>query len=341
MRFIVLLIILHISLFSITVEQVWHDYKDRFIEDSGRIRDPHNHNITHTEAIGYTLYFAYKMNDNKTFRKVFDWGRDNIKLNRYELPGWKWGENSKKNCWCMLDMTSATDANLWIAYSLLLMYEKTGDDEYHTLADEIISAIKKHQIVYAKNNMPYLLPYEKELIADDEWKLNPSYLIFEIFEYFYKYDRDEVWKKLLDSSKMVIKRARFSALSLNPDWVIYEPYSNKFKLDPKYQNFGFDAIRVPLYILRSHFSVKEKKELLLPYKYYINMMKTQPLGSVKLKDGEISIYDLSFGHLAIYKYLARFYGYDSSLFNKKLQYRIRQYNEDYYSYSLYLLTVLR
>jgi len=340
MKIFVLFFIATFSLYSMNINEVWEDYKYKFIEESGRIKDPHNSNVTHTEGIGYTLYFAYKMNDKQTFKKVYNWAKTNIKLNKHNLPGWRWGKNQQKGCWCMLDMNSATDANLWIAYSLLLMYERTNNIEYKDEADAIIEAIKENQIVY-RRGVPFLLPYEKQIMEDEEWRLNPSYFIFEIFEYFAKYDNDNVWYKLIKSSKLILKRARFSALSLNPDWVIYKPYQDRFKMDPKYKNFGFDAIRIPLYILRSSFSVREKKELLLPYKYYINMMKTQPLGVVNLKEGLISMYDLSFGHLAVYKYLARFYGYDYSLFNKILENRIRQNNEDYYSYSLYLLTVLR
>ncbi len=325
---------------DLSIQKVWKDYKERFIESSGRIIDPHNNNVTHTEGIGYALYFAYKMNDDEAFRKVYQWGKQNIKLNGYELPGWKWGKNKHKNCWCMLDMTSATDANLWIAYSLLLMYDKTGFSEYKQKADEIIDSIKKHQIVYTRKGEVYLFPYEKEIMDDDEWKLNPSYLIFEIFEYFAEYDNDPVWNKLIKSSKIFLKRTRFSALQLNPDWVTYKPYADRFVLEKEYQNFGFDAIRVPLYILRSNLSVAQKKELLLPYKYYVQMMRTQPLGVVKLKDGLISMYDFSFGNVAVYRYIARFYGYDYSLFDKILENRIKQYNEDYYAYSLYLLTIL-
>ncbi|MEA3228602.1 MAG: glycosyl hydrolase family 8 [Campylobacterota bacterium] len=318
---------------------MWENFKKNFIQKDGRVVDPHNHNITHTESIGYTLYFSYKMDDKEVFNKVYNWSKNNLVKNESGLMGWKWGRDRKKRCWCMLDLTSASDANLWIAYSLYLMYERTGEFSYKKDADSLIDAIKKHQII-SVNNETFLLSWEKKLIGSDAIQLNPSYLIFEIFEYMAKKDKDIIWNKLIKSSILLLKKARFSSLELNSDWVIYNLREDRYYLPLKHKLFGYDAIRVPLNIMRSNLPLYEKRALLKPYKNYIDMMPRVPLGVANLETGEISIYNLSFGHLAVYQKIEQIFNIDRTLFRKKLEDRIEDDDDDYYAYSLYLLTIL-
>jgi endoglucanase len=318
--------------------QIWEEYKSHFIQKDGRIIDFHNNAITHTEGIGYGLYFAYKMGDDSTFRSIYKWGKANIKKNNHGLPGWKWGKN-KSNSWGMIDYNSASDANLWIVYSLLLMYNQTGYQPYKQDADEMIDAIKSNHIV-ADHGLTILLPWEKNIAEEYEWNINPSYLIFEIFEYLAEYDGDKIWNELIKSSILILKKTRFSSLELNPDWSIYSLDTKKFSLHPKHNKFGYDAIRIPLNIIRSDLSSKEKEALLKPYREYIEMMKYHPLGVVDLKKGIISLYDMSCAQIAVYMRIAEFYNYDTSLFRKRLNNRMKKNNEDYYAYSLYLLSIL-
>ncbi len=339
MKFIILLILSSSLLFSyIDKSQVWEDYKRNFIQKDGRIVDFHNKGITHTEGIGYGLYFSYKMGDDQTFRKIYDWGKNNIKKNRHGLPGWKWGKKSNTE-WGMMDYNSASDANLWIVYSLLLMYDQTGYMPYKRDADSMIYAIKKNHIM-EHNKLTFLLPWEKNIAEEYEWNINPSYLIFEIFEYLAEYDKDAIWNKMIKSSILILKKTRFSSLELNPDWVIYSLDSKKFTLHPKHNKFGYDAIRIPLNIIRSDLSRVEKKALLKPYLEYVEMMRNHLLGVVDLKKGTISLYDISCAHTAVYMRIAEFYNYDTTLFRTRLNNRMKKNNEDYYAYSLYLLSIL-
>jgi len=321
-----------------TSAEAWENYKHKFIQEDGRVVDYYNNAITHTEAIGYTLYFSYKLNDTKTFTKVYSWYKNNIKKNRYNLPGWKWGQNQNKE-WGMLDLTSATDSNLWIAYSLMLMNEKKPNEMYAFDAQELLKAVKKHQIV-TLNARTYLLPWEKQLNNNQNIKLNPSYFIFEIFEYLAKKENDQIWSNLIRSSKQLLKEARFSSLELNSDWFIYNIKERKQAPLKKDILFGYDAIRIPLHILRSSLTKIEKKALLKPYKNYVKMMKDYPLGVVNLSKGSISLYNLSYGHLAIYIKLGKYFSLNVSNLEKILKHRMTEDNENYYAYSLYLLTIL-
>ena len=157
---------------------------------------------------------------------------------------------------------------------------------------------------------------------------------------FSKIDDKVFWHKLIKNTTLLLKKARFSSLILHSDWIIYNFDKDNYSLPKKNKLFGYDAIRIPLNIMRSDLSLKEKQILLEPYKNYLMMMKNTPLGVVELERGDISFYNLSFGHLAVYSKIADFFTMDSTLFKQTLHNRIKNDNEDYYSYSLYLFTLL-
>ncbi len=316
----------------------WQEYKSIFIQKDGRVIDYNNNDVTHTEGIGYALYFAQHFNDKKTFSLIYTWYKNNIKKNTLNLPGWKWGK-AKDGNWKMLDLNSASDANLWIAYSLLLMNEKEKNSIYKSEADSLLKNIKLHQIKTI-DSKAYLLPGEKGFLDKKTLTLNPSYMLFEIFEYLSKHDNNSIWQELIESSKQILLKGRFSKLQLNPDWMILDIQNNKFSLDKKKPYFSYDAIRIPLNIIRSSLTQDEKKRLLKPYIDYVAMMKEHTLGSVNLDSGEISLYNLSFGHLAIYKKIAKQYNLDTTTIDTELKKRMKKEHENYFAYSLYLFTTI-
>ena len=330
---ILLLLVLLSALFG----DAWSEYKARFIQKDGRVIDRMNRAVTHTEAIGYTLFFAQHFDDDATFALVYRWYKNNIEKNDLALPGWKWGE-CDKNQWKMCDYNSASDGNLWIAYALSLMGEKHSNKAYLQESRALLKAIKAHQTIQI-GGYSYLLPAERGFTDTEYAVINPSYLLFEIFAYFAEKDDCRFWTNLRNGAVRLLQDARFSPLALNPDWVHVEKKSGAFSL-AKNNTFGYDAIRIPLNILRSDLDKETKERLLRPYGDFVDMMRTHPLGVVDLAEEKISLKDLSFGHLAIYIRIGRFYALDVTHLQQQLQSRIKKEHENYYAYSLYLFTTM-
>ncbi len=338
-KFFIITLSVTANLYALSLQNdSWQEYKDKFIQKDGRVIDYMNADITHTEAIGYALYFSQHFNDKKTFSLIYTWYKNNIKINEHNLPGWKWGK-AEDDSWKMLDLNSASDANLWIAYSLLLMDNKEENKRYKNEADFLLKNIKLSQIKKV-NSKFYLLPGENGFLNKNTLVLNPSYMLFEIFEYLAKYENAKIWQELIESSQELLQKERFSKLQLNPDWLILDIKSDKFSLDKEKPTFSYDAIRIPLNIMRSSLPSNEKKKLLEPYINYVFMMRYNTLGSVDLDAGTISIYDLSFGHLAIYLKIAKQYNLDTSIIDAELKKRMKKEHENYYAYSLYLFTTI-
>lgn len=316
---------------TLCLEGHWTGYKERFIQADGRVIDKKNNNITHSEAIGYTLYFAYKFKDNKAFDSVYAWYRANMPTNQYGLTPWVWGKD-RFNQWRILDTNNATDGDMWIAYSLLLMGERRRDYAMIDAGKKLVTAIKKHLIVFVKDRV-FLLPGKEGHESDDGIFLNLSYYHFDVLEVFFKNTQDSIWQKLSTDAEWLLHQSQFSVLQLHSDWIIID---NTLSIhNARNKMFGYDAIRIPFNIAKSNLATKKK--LLIPYKNFVNMMQNEiPFGTVSLEDGTITLYDYCFGHLAVYNYLS-----EDKRFEKRLKKMMMEDKNNYYAYALYLFTTFK
>jgi len=313
----------------------WKEYKTRFIAEDGRVIDKRNEHITHSEAVGYALYLAYKNEDMESFKKVYNWYKNNLKTNKAGLIPWKWGKGDHDQ-WHLLDSNSAADGDLWIAYDNLLMYERTSDIQYKHEAMQLIESIKKHLIV-KMNGETFLLPSENGYRGDESIEINLSYYLFFIFDKFKAYDNDTVWDSLKKDGISLLKKARFTSLQLNPDWIRISKKDNEITLGHT-ARFSYDAIRIPFNILKS--DIADKKDLLTPYIKLVDAMKKLEtvFGVVDLKDGNISIYNYAYAQLSVYNMIDDYFNHSRSFEERSTKMR-KENPGDYYSYSIYLLPV--
>jgi len=319
----------------LSLEASWDEYKTRFFNENGRIIDKQNENVTHSEAIGYSMYLALKNQDMKSFTKIYRWYRKNLIKNSCGLISWKWGKN-KNGKWQVIDHNNATDGDLWIAYDNLLAYEMTKNERYKKEAVTLIKNIKKNLLIKNKKKI-YLLPacygYEKK----ESFEINLSYYLFFIFDKFFEIDHDKIWQRLKRDGIDLLFKARFTPLELHANWIKINKKDEKISLS-KNNLFGYDAIRIPLNILMS--DIQNKDLLLHAYKKYIDGMKKMQLvfGVADLKKGMFSIYNYTYAYLAVYNQIDNYF-YQQFSFSKELQELKRRRIDDYYSYSIYLISI--
>ncbi len=309
----------------------WDRYKRLFIENDGRIVDRGNNNITHTEGIGYTLYFSYMYGDDETFDKVYKWQKNNLPRNALGLIPWKWGEK-EDGTYGILDKNNASDGDMWIAYSLYLMSKKRKNTLMLDEAKSIIKSMRENLIVKLSDRY-FMLPGAKGFMQEGKIILNPSYYRFDIFKKFSTLDDLETWDKLIKDGEWMLHHSMFSSLRLHPDWI---EVSNDLSMKlAKNKFFGYDAIRIPLNIMQSN--IPTAKILLEPYSKYIKMMKygNVPLGVVELDIGKIDLYNYCFGHLAIYQKIL-----GENIFKAQIEKSIKEEEDNYYAYALYIFSIL-
>lgn len=98
----------------------WGSFKNNLINHDGRVIDYSSEtNKTTSEGQAYALFFALVANDRAMFDKLLNRTERNLTANDLSsrLPAWSWGKNDDER-WGILDNNSASDADLWIAYTL-------------------------------------------------------------------------------------------------------------------------------------------------------------------------------------------------------------------------------
>ncbi|HEX2910350.1 MAG TPA: glycosyl hydrolase family 8 [Chloroflexia bacterium] len=233
--------------------QLWQTYKNRYVQQDGRVRDPQRADASTSEGESYALLRALWQEDRGTFDSVLNWSLNNLQKPRGDkLFAYLWGRTSDNN-WKVIDRNAATDADQDIAFALLLASRKWGDPRYQTLAQEIIGDIWNKTVVTVKGR-PYL--------TAGDWApalahpvLNPSY--FSPYEYrlFALIDPDKRhdWLALVDTSYEVIKGCTQNGLDassgkLPPNWCAIDKQSGNLvsalDTDKSFDSdFGYDAFR--------------------------------------------------------------------------------------------------
>jgi endoglucanase len=287
------------------------------------------------------MFFAVSYGDYKTFLLIRDWLNKNIELNKNDLYGWKWGKRADGS-WGMLDLNNATDGDMWIAYSMLLAYEKWSDEAILRDAKKLIEAIKKYTIIkVAGKNL--LLPSQFGFVKEDHIKLNPSYTIPFIFDKFAIYDHDEVWKALVFDSIDMFRGSAVGNLKIHPDWIKLDLVTLKYDYFENESIFGFDSIRTPLFLAYQYRLTGEDylKELLRGYIVFMEYIKKldKYIYQIDFKNHRIRFKHPPYGFLAVYSYLFELFKIvPPPSLKTKIEEGLKNETDNYYSYSLYIFT---
>ncbi len=99
---------------------LWESYADHFIDGDGRVIDFDSEDRTTSEGQSYVMFFALVANDRERFARVLGWTERNLTSLglKKQLPAWMWGKGPD-GAWGMRDGNSASDSDLWIAYTLI------------------------------------------------------------------------------------------------------------------------------------------------------------------------------------------------------------------------------
>jgi len=225
----------------------WQRFKQLYVSGDGRVIDASStRQVTVSEGQSYALLFALIANDPAMYAKILRWTQNNLSgadLTR-TLPAWQWGR-SDAGTWGVLDQNSASDADLWIAYSLLQAGSLWHDASYRALGQSMSDRILAEEVAWVPGLGPTLLPAPKGFVEHQTWRLNASYLPLQVLRAIGRSSGNRVWRQLLESSqKVIVASARHGAAA---DWIGYRQ-PDGFVTDSQTQGIGgYDAIRVYLW----------------------------------------------------------------------------------------------
>lgn len=230
----------------------WSAYKAKFLDASGRIVDNGNGDISHSEGQGYGLLLAYLANSPSDFEQIWYFTRTELLLRDDGLAAWKWDPAVTPH---VTDTNDASDGDLLIAYALALAGSAWSRTDYIEAAAKMAQALLSHAVV-TTGGRTLLLPAVKGFGTgrEDGPVINPSYWVYEAIPVMALLAPSDQWQKLSDDGLSLLRSMQFGPRKLPADWVSL--HGTPRPADGFDAEFGYNAIRIPLYLARAGISDK-------------------------------------------------------------------------------------
>jgi endoglucanase len=225
----------------------WQAWKARFLTDQGRVVDTANGNMSHSEGQGYGMLLAVAANDRVAFERIWAWTRANLAVRADDLFAWRWEPDKRP---AVGDVNNATDGDMLIAWALTEASDFWGEPSYRVAARGLAIAISRKTFFLKPPWGVVMLP-AIDAFADadrpDGPVVNPSYWVFPAFERLRLAAPDVNWRGLAQTGLDIVKAAHFGEKRLPPDWLSLRDKTPTIA-DGFPPNFGYNAIRIPLYM---------------------------------------------------------------------------------------------
>ncbi|WP_425374039.1 glycosyl hydrolase family 8 [Microvirga calopogonii] len=228
----------------------WEAYRSRFVEDNGRVVDTANGNISHSEGQGYGLLLALAAADRSSFEKIWNFTFTELLIRDDGLAAWKWDPASKPR---VTDRNNATDGDLLIAYALAKAGAAWQESRYTNAAQKLAKAIGR--TTFSRNGQSLtLLPGAHGFGASDRPDgpvVNLSYWVFEAFPVMAALAPEYEWNRVWRDGVMLLQQATSGRVRLPADWISLHNGLQPQPADGFPPEFGYNSLRIPLYLLRA------------------------------------------------------------------------------------------
>ncbi|MBM2766796.1 cellulose synthase complex periplasmic endoglucanase BcsZ [Burkholderia anthina] len=227
----------------------WDAFKRDFVSTDGRVIDVGSADSrTVSEGQAYGLFFALVANDRRAFDTILAWTENNLAQGDLSarLPAWLWGR-APDGTWRVLDANAASDADLWIAYTLLeagrLWYERSYTARGALLAKRVLDDETASVPGLGLTLLPGPVGFR---LAGGQYRVNPSYSPPQVIRGLAaRLPDDRRWAALATSTGRVLLDTAPKGFS--PDWALYRPGTG-FGPDPQtHAESAYNAIRVYLW----------------------------------------------------------------------------------------------
>jgi endoglucanase len=242
---------------------LWESYKARFLSPEGRIVDRDDGDRTTSEAQAYAMFFALVADDRTTFDGLLRWTEKNLAQGNLatRLPAWLWGRRSD-GTWGIVDAHPASDADVWISYTLLQAGQLWSYSRYTTLGKAMLKQIETQEVTALTGFGPFLMPSNTGFETARAKTLNPSYLPPQILDAFAQTSPNGGWAAMSRALPAFLKAGSPRGFAM--DWVACDETG---QLTPtqgpgKVAGGSYDAIRVYLWAGMMAEDAPQREELL-------------------------------------------------------------------------------
>jgi endo-1,4-beta-D-glucanase Y len=207
---------------------------------------------------------------------------------RKRLPAWNWGKSSNGQ-WGTLDPNSASDADLWIAYTLLQAGRLWGEPRFTALGISLAGRIAREEVSELPVLGSMLLPGPQGFHPKPgTFVLNPSYLPLQVVLGLGKAEPAGPWMRMAGQIPQLIQRSSPKGFPL--DWVTCQD-DGKFRFEDaagKPAVASYDAIRVYLWAGMLHPDTPGRKLILSATVGMAQQLKRLPVPpAVVTREGKV------------------------------------------------------
>ena len=271
----------------------WNSYAARFISDDGRVMDPDRGSMTTSEGQSYAMFFSLVANDHVMFDRVRGWTETNLAQGSFDnnLPSWSWGRGAGGD-WRVLDVHSAADSDLWLAYDLLQAGALWKNADYTRQGKAMLKQIAEAEVAEVPVYGPVLLPGAGFQPDADHWTLNPSYMPPALMNAAAQADPSGPWKKMTTTLPSLLQASAANGFAM--DWVTYSSSGHFVPAggpgdDPKPPQGSYDAIRVYLWIGMGSSENPARPSLLRAFSPMRDLLRAHPVPPEAVApDGSVS-----------------------------------------------------
>lgn len=269
---------------------LWQKFVNTHLQQDGRVVDYQAGGITTSEGQSYALFFSLVAQDRKRFDRILKWTSENLAEGdlSLHLPAWKWGKGAEAG-WRVLDSNSASDADLWISYTLFQAADIWNEPKYRELAHALLKNIVAQETKSLPLLGPMLIPAPQGFMLDRQrWRLNPSYTPVQLLRYFASVDDRAMWEGIAKNFfRMIIESARQGVV---PDWVVYSPDTGFSPDQVRGQYSSYESIRVYLWwaMLDQHEPLFVELRPYLTGASQLNLAQRKLPEQIRVVDGKMS-----------------------------------------------------
>ena len=243
----------------------WDRFASRFVQADGRVVDLTFDQKSTSEGQSYGLFFALVANQRPQFDTLLKWTSDNLAAGQLgdKLPAWLWGRRDDGS-WGVKDPNSASDGELWMAYTLLEAGRLWNAPHYADTGRKLLAQIRRREIVQTGAAGLVLLPGPYGFVLDRErYRVNPSYLPGFMFQYLASTDPTGPWQQVWDGYLRMAPQI-FKA-GVSPDNFVVDARGTVMPDTEREPSSSYDAIRVYLWAGMSGPGSQELLKLLSNY----------------------------------------------------------------------------
>ncbi len=270
---------------------VWTNFKGTYVQADGRVVDTGNNGISHTESQGYGMVLAARAGDREAFDRIFAWTEKTLARPGDALFSWRYDPRAAVP---VNDPNNASDGDMLIAWGLMEGAGRWRERHLSERAAAIRTALRD-TMVRDIAGTAYLLPGANGFVQDARVTLNPSYYVWPALQRFRAADGAARWDPVIRGGQTLLAKARFGPHALPTDWVDIAPDGSASPASDRPARFGFDAVRVPLYL-----ALAGQGRQAETIRRFWQQYGGQPIPAwIDVRSGETAPYPLSGGGMAV------------------------------------------